>query len=107
MNTEVMFSSKSDEWETPQWLFDELNKEFNFQLDVCADRYNAKCNHYIGYTYDANVFDDDFVNGLNVPWAKRNWMNPPYGREIGEWIKKAYESSRGGCCGGLFTSCKN
>lgn len=46
MNTEVMFSSKSDEWETPQTFFDELNKEFNFDIDVCATEENHKCEKY-------------------------------------------------------------
>ena len=43
MNTSCMFSSKSDLWETPQDFFDELNREFHFNLDVCALPENAKC----------------------------------------------------------------
>lgn len=46
MNTDLMFSSKSDDWETPQWLFDELNREFHFTLDPCADKHNHKCEKY-------------------------------------------------------------
>lgn len=79
MNTEVMFSSKSDEWETPQDLFDKLNAEFSFTLDVCATPENAKCSAF--YTED-----DD---GLKQDWQGNCWMNPPYGREIGKWIEKA------------------
>lgn len=78
----VHFSSKTDEWETPQYLFDELDREFHFTLDVCALPNNAKCKHY--FTPDRN--------GLKQPWVYNIcWMNPPYGREIGKWIKKAYE----------------
>lgn len=80
MNTEVMFSSKTDEWETPQWLFDELDNEFKFNLDVCANEQNAKCPIWI----------DKKIDGLKVNWDGNCWMNPPYGRKIGEWIKKAY-----------------
>lgn len=90
MNTEVMFSSKSDEWETPQWLFDELNKEYQFDLDVCAKPENAKCDCY--YLPEQN--------GLKRDWhsfASACWMNPPYGRQIGEWVKKAYEEYQKGC----------
>jgi phage N-6-adenine-methyltransferase len=85
MNTDVMFSSKTDEWETPQELFDELNREFNFTLDVCATKENAKCHKF--YTKD--------TNGLTSPWMDKNWMNPPYGREIGLWVRKAYMHWKG------------
>lgn len=52
MNTDVMFSSKSDLWATPQWLFDELDKEFHFDTDVCALPENAKCAHYFSPEQD-------------------------------------------------------
>jgi len=83
MITSGLFTSQTDEWETPQWLFDKLNKEFNFSVDVCADQENAKCNKYFDKTTD----------GLTQEWTGICWMNPPYGRQIGKWIKKAYESS--------------
>ena len=88
MNTDVMFSSKTDEWETPQDLFDELDKEFNFVLDVCATSQNTKCVCYFNKELD----------GLKQNWAEFGscWMNPPYGREIGKWVKKAYEESQRG-----------
>lgn len=86
MNNEVMFSSRSDEWETPQWLFDSLHTEFGFGLDVCATADNAKCERYYTKAED----------GLAQDWSGVCWMNPPYGREIGRWIEKAYESSLGG-----------
>jgi len=83
VNTELMFSSKNQDWETPQWLFDKLNKEFNFDLDVCALPGNAKCTKY--YTPE--------VDGLKQEWKGTCWMNPPYGREIGKWVEKAYYES--------------
>lgn len=82
MNTEVMFSSKTDMWATPQHLFDELNAEFHFETDVCAVPSNAKCKKY--YT----PLDD----GLSQEWSGVCWCNPPYGREIGKWVEKAATS---------------
>ncbi len=83
MLTKGLFSSKTDMWETPQYLFDELNKEFNFNLDVCATKENAKCKNYYTTTQ----------NGLLQEWFGSVWCNPPYGKEISKWIEKAYESS--------------
>ena len=87
MNTDVMFSSATDQWATPRWFFNEWDAHFRFELDVCADHTNAKCDRYF------NAED----NGLAQEWAPhRCWMNPPYGREIGRWVKKAYEESQKG-----------
>lgn len=84
---DVHFSSKTDLWETPQNTFDALAAEFGpFDLDVCATSENAKCQRY--YTRD-----DD---GLAQSWEGVCWMNPPYGREIKAWMRKAYEASRNG-----------
>ncbi|WP_156276197.1 phage N-6-adenine-methyltransferase [Neomoorella glycerini] len=83
-----LFSSASDEWETPQWLFDQLNKEFRFVLDVCATPENAKCPYY--YTKEQDALNCSWV------WAKNCWMNPPYGRQIGQWVRKAYEEAKAG-----------
>ena len=83
---DVLFSSKSVIWETPQDLFDKLNAEFHFDLDVCALPENAKCEKY--YTPE-----DD---GLSQPWDGVCWCNPPYGRTIGKWVQKAYETFAGG-----------
>lgn len=79
---DVMFSSKTDLWETPQELFDELNLEFRFQTDVCALPENAKC----------EVFYTPEQDGLAQEWTGVCWCNPPYGRQIGKWVKKAAES---------------
>jgi phage N-6-adenine-methyltransferase len=85
MNTAAMFSSKTDEWSTPQDFFDELNKEFNFTLDPCATPENAKCEKY--YTKE-----DD---GLKQDWSGETvFCNPPYGRAIKDWVKKCYEESK-------------
>lgn len=82
----VHFSSATDDWATPQDFFDKLNAEFSFTLDVCASDGNAKCERYF------TARDD----GLSKPWAGICWMNPPYGRGIGDWMRKAYESARDG-----------
>ena len=55
----AMFASSSDEWSTPQELFDELNAEFHFDLDPCATQDNAKCETF--YTLQEN--------GLEHSWG--------------------------------------
>lgn len=81
----VHFSSATDEWETPQTLFDEWYERVGgFTLDPCATPLNAKCNRYF-------TTEDD---GLIQPWFGTVWMNPPYGREIGKSMKKAYEEAQ-------------
>ena len=87
MSTTVHFSSATDEWATPQFLFDALNAEFRFSLDPCATPENAKCSRF--YTRKED--------GLQQDWSEETvFMNPPYGREIGRWMQKAYEASRSG-----------
>lgn len=87
MSIDVMFSSERDNWETPQRLFDELNKEFGFTLDSCADENNHKCDKY--YTKDQD--------GLTQCWKnERVFCNPPYGREIGSWVRRCYLHSKVG-----------
>lgn len=81
-----LFSSNSDNWETPLDLFERLDQEFNFDLDVCANSLNKKCDKY--YTLEEN--------GLIQEWKGNIWCNPPYGRNIVKWVKKAYESSLNG-----------
>ena len=85
MNRDVMFSSATDQWETPQPLFDKLDQVYHFETDVCALPENAKCKHYFTPELD----------GLKQEWKGRCWMNPPYGRQIGEWVRKAFESGGG------------
>lgn len=82
----VHFSSKTDLWATPQALFDQLDREFGFTLDACATPDNAKCSMF--YTREED--------GLAQPWYGVVWCNPPYGREIGRWMRKARESAIAG-----------
>jgi len=83
----VHFLSRTDEWATPQTFFDAVNAEHGpMELDVCATPANAKCPRY--YT----KVDD----GLKQPWMGKCWMNPPYGRVISDWMRKAYESAQAG-----------
>lgn len=86
MNNDLMFSSKTDLWATPQDFFDALDKEFRFETDVCALPENAKCAHYFTPVQD----------GLAQEWTGVCWCNPPYGRKIGDWVKKAAESAKAG-----------
>lgn len=83
MNKEVMFSSKSDVWETPQAFFDDLDNLFHFTLDACALPENAKCPQYFTPEQD----------GLSQEWTGTVWCNPPYGRGIGAWVEKAHETA--------------
>jgi phage N-6-adenine-methyltransferase len=76
---DAAFSSATDDWATPRRVFDELDREFGFTLDVCADAGNAKCARY---------FDCE-TDGLRQAWEGVCWMNPPYGARIGQWLEKA------------------
>lgn len=79
-----LFKSSTGEWETPQAFFDELDREFHFTLDPCATPENAKCETY--FTKE--------VDGLAQCWSRyRVYMNPPYGRKIGDWVKYAREEA--------------
>jgi len=88
---DIMFSSDNTEWETPRWLIKLCEKMIGgkFTLDACAkNRKAAKAPKYISPEQDALRLD--------LPWRGRVWMNPPYGRRIQHWIKKAYEQSQAG-----------
>lgn len=82
------------DWETPKWLFDELNREYGpFDLDPCANEINHKCLRWFG--------ESPAGGGLNELWLGRVYMNPPYGRGVSKWMRHAYECSRLGakvCC---------
>lgn len=85
MNIDLMFSSETDVWSTPIEFFNELDNEFNFTLDPCANHENAKCPVYFTKEQD----------GLKQNWGGFTvFCNPPYGRVIGDWVKKAYEESK-------------
>lgn len=82
----ALFSSASDNWSTPEDFFRELDAVWHFDLDVCATPDNAKCARYFTPEQD----------GLSQKWGGVCWMNPPYGRTIGQWVRKAYESAQQG-----------
>ena len=85
MNSELMFSSKTDLWATPNDFFDKLNDEFRFTLDPCSTHENAKC--YKHFTEEENGLLQDWGNEVV-------FCNPPYGRQIKDWVKKSYEESQ-------------
>lgn len=81
---DLMFSSKSNEWATPQDFYNKLNNKFNFDLDPCSTHENAKCEKH--FTIEEN--------GLEQDWGGHTvFVNPPYGREIKYWVEKAYKES--------------
>lgn len=79
-NRSLMFSSETDRWNTPDDVIEKLGHYFTWDLDVCASGPNV-CERY---------FDED-RNGLAQAWRGLCWMNPPYGRKIGEWVQKAVD----------------
>ena len=87
MVSKTLFSSRSEEWGTPQDLFDYLDGMFHFDLDAAASVGNAKCSKYYSKDDDALLQD----------WVGRVWLNPPYGKQIYWWMKKAYESVNAEC----------
>lgn len=77
MINSALYSSAKDDWETPYDLYNALNKEFNFDLDVAANAANHKCQLY--FTKENSAF--------NNVWIGNVWCNPPYGREIIKWVE--------------------
>lgn len=85
MNTKALFSSQRSDWETPQDLFERLDEEFHFTLDPVASEECHKCSRFFTEKQD----------GLLQPWTgERVFCNPPYGRKIGDWAKKACEEAQ-------------
>jgi len=85
MNRDLMFSSKNNCWCTPRDFFNKLNEEFNFTIDPCCTSKSALCKKYFTPNED----------GLIQDWGGEIvFMNPPYGRELSKWIKKAFEESK-------------
>ena len=93
---DVHYQSKEHTWETPDDIFQELDEEFHFTLDPCADHDNAKCKKY--YTLQDN--------GLAKDWhGEVVFCNPPYGNQIQKWVKKCYwEAKKGAVCVMLIPS---
>jgi phage N-6-adenine-methyltransferase len=113
---DIHFSSAKSDWETPRDFFDAMNAKYGpFDLDVCANKINAKCQNY--YSLEENH------DGLKFMWHGKNWMNPPYGNAehpckknckkkrcvkrgshtlgyipgIKDWVRKALLESQKGC----------
>lgn len=84
----VLLSSKKMDWCTPQDFFNELNAEFHFVLDAAATDKTAKCKHYYTPETDGLAHSWDFGGAV--------FCNPPYGKEIGKWVKKAFEEAKKG-----------
>ncbi len=84
MNNDLMFSSKTDLWSTPQDFYEKLNEEFNFDLDPCSTHENAKCEKHFTIVED----------GLKQDWKGHIvFCNPPYGKVLGKWVEKCYNES--------------
>ena len=84
-NIQACLSSKTDNWATPQEFFDKLNEEFHFTLDPCANEENHKCDLF--YTKEQD--------GLTKDWGGHVvFCNPPYGKEIADWVRYSYEQSQ-------------
>lgn len=83
----ALYSSRSEEWGTPHEIFAALDAEFHFSLDPCATTANARCPKFFTKTED----------GLKQDWCgERVFMNPPYGKFIAQWMRKARtEAGRG------------
>jgi len=88
--TGYMPVSKTDDWATPQKLYDELNAIYHFDLDPAASSTNHKCDNWYGLDH----VDETKRDGLARPWEGSSvWVNPPYGRVLSQWVRKAYEES--------------
>jgi site-specific DNA-methyltransferase (adenine-specific) len=84
---ESLYSSRSEEWPTPQFFFDQLNEEFHFTLDPCATQQNAKC----------KLFFTKKDDGLHKSWSTHVvFCNPPSGRDMRDWARKCAEAARQG-----------
>lgn len=83
----ALYSSRSEEWPTPQDFFDKLDEEFHFTLDPCATLENAKCRKFFTKELD----------GLAEDWGTETvFCNPPYGKDIIKWARKAWLASTRG-----------
>jgi len=90
MKNDLMFSSKSDEWATPVDLFDKLDYEFDFEIDLAATGENTKCESF--YSKESNSLEQDWGGTFD-----RGWINPPYSRGLcAQFIAKAAEERRKG-----------
>lgn len=77
------FKSNKEVYSTPAKLFNKMNDEFAFTLDVCANSENKKCEKYFDETDD----------GLKQNWTGVCWMNPPFNKNLKKWVIKARDES--------------
>jgi phage N-6-adenine-methyltransferase len=88
------FESTKQDWETPDWLFSEMNSWYDFQFDLAASKKNAKCDKY--FTQADDALEQDWT------YLGRCWLNPPYGgnsdNRLSRWVQKAYESAKWPTC---------
>jgi len=96
--TSGMRTSLDDTWTTPREFFDELNKEFNFGLDAAALQNSTLVpDNWYGPDHP----DPAARDALRIDWNHNSrgrpiWLNPPYGRVIKDWMRKANEVASGG-----------
>lgn len=87
-NAKQLFSSESVEWRTPDWVMGLVRSEFDLGLDACANAENAQCERYITAQDDCLLIDwGERAQGVAV------WMNPPWGRDIGKYVRRAHEQA--------------
>ena len=87
MTTAYMPVSKTDDWATPQYLFDEWNAKYQFDLDAAASSTNHKCDNWYGLDHP----EESRRDGLAQGWTGTTWVNPPYGRVLNQWVGHAAE----------------
>ncbi len=87
MTTAYMPVSKTDDWATPQYLFDEWNAKYDFDLDAAASSTNHKCDNWYGLDHP----EESKRDGLAQAWTGITWVNPPYGRVLNQWVGHAAE----------------
>jgi len=87
MTLAYMPASKTDDWATPQYLFDEWNAKYDFDLDAAASSNNHKCANWYGLDHP----DADRRDGLAQAWTGKTWVNPPYGKVLNQWVSHAAE----------------
>lgn len=101
MNTGGMFTSLKDDWATPRDIFERIDAVFHLTLDVAASHENAKCKDYICkygiYQHRERMYHTKSADGcLGLKWPPGvYWMNPPYGRKIGPFVKHFVDQCRG------------
>lgn len=108
MNTDLMFSSATDNWATPQDFFNKLNEKYNFNLDPCASKENHKCENYFTQEQDwltkkRTLVDEKYLWQYNFHRTDRNkksivFCNPPYWKVLKDWVKKASEEIKEDYC---------